>query len=130
MKNVVLLMVASSLALALACGGCSSSGSGGSGGSDGSGGSSGSGGSGCIQVMGTEASQVCSYSNTSAGITCTNGLMSGSCPTTDLFGCCVTTSSDPAIKGGTITSATCYYSSAVGGDAMIACGKSWQKTAP
>jgi hypothetical protein len=62
---------------------------------------------GCYTITGSGSTQECMYSSISAsdaGCASTPGSTFGSCPPSDLFGCCVT-----AVDGGEGVTAVCYY---------------------
>jgi hypothetical protein len=129
-RFAVALSFASCVALAFAAG-CSSSSttSGGNGGSGGGGG----GGGGCSKTTTAGTVKVCdSYSSNVPDFECSSepGFASGSCPSSGLFGCCVTTTSDGSYS---VTTASCYYDKTTGMTEMTDCtgavGK-WQTTAP
>jgi hypothetical protein len=119
-------------------GGSSGSGSGGFAGSSGTGGKGGSGGSGgskevnCYKITGTGDLQHCAFSDSDApGFKCSDfGFMSGKCPATNLYGCCVKDGMD---AGYTISGGACDYSATTGKPAKMACtgaGYTWVTTVP
>jgi predicted alpha-1,6-mannanase (GH76 family) len=81
--------------------------------SDAGGGSCGASMGGCTEHFGTGSSAVCDFNwSTFPGFTCSDdpGYSAGSCSTTDLAGCCITTTVSMTTAGTvTTTQATCYY---------------------
>jgi hypothetical protein len=75
-------------------------------------------GGGCHEVTGTGSSQLCTYTSPSdAG--CSDGASPGCCPSKELFGCCIeTTTPDSGPKTFT---ASCYYSPDGGDQALMTC---------
>jgi hypothetical protein len=77
----------------------------------------------CAQVTGSGASQECTYmgnvNNPPFGLPCSGPFTNGSCPSSNLYGCCrETTTSD----GGEVNvTGTCYYSSDGGAAAEATC---------
>jgi len=84
----------------------------------------------CYQVTGSGDTQTCvSVTSPSASITCAQltGLVTGSCPSDGLYGCCLQTMTD---LGYTVTSAACYYGTLVGPSGESSCTGTWSTLAP
>jgi hypothetical protein len=88
----------------------------------------------CFELSGSGDTQVCAWvGDAQQDLTCASisaMLETGSCPSSDLFGCCVSTMT---AGGTTETSAACYYGSLVGSSAQTSCtgdGQMWVSIAP
>ncbi len=86
----------------------------------------------CYTVIGTDGSVTCtSVSSNTPGYACQGGYIPGSCSSTYLCGCCVTTATTPS--GCTSISADCYYDPYTSSQLESACTNSdgiWQSTPP
>jgi predicted alpha-1,6-mannanase (GH76 family) len=87
---------------------------------------------GCFQNFGSGASRVCDSNwSTFPGFTCSDdpGYSAGSCDTTNLFGCCVTTTVSPTSSGPvTTTQGVCYYDASAEGAKSACHGGSGEST--
>jgi hypothetical protein len=73
----------------------------------------------CSKRMGSGAKQTCqSIGPAGPGFLCPSGYSLGPCPSADLYGCCVETTSG---DGGPTHHATCYYSSSLDKSAYTNC---------
>ncbi len=92
----------------------------------------------CHTVSGSDSTQQCAYSSSTApGFTCASspGAVAGTCPSSGLYGCCLETST---ADGDQAVTATCYYAASTGQGASSECSLEayqgmpyrWQTTPP
>ena len=92
----------------------------------------------CYALSGSESTQQCGYSSSTApGFACASipGAVAGTCPSSGLYGCCLQTSAN---GGDQAVTATCYYAASTGQEASSECNLEayqgmpyrWQTTPP